>query len=247
MNKVSDTELEHKKYYDKFWSQEMTIRELRQKKHGRREVILSVVRHYKVRNILEVGCGLGLLSVELAEMAPTLGIDMSDGAKPLWDKLKRENQSLDFVIGDFLTFDFQNRKFDLIVTSEVIEHIPHEQQPEFILKIRRLLDQKGYLVMTTPNAPYVLPRLTSKTRQPVEDQLDKSEFANLVSSAGFDILIHRLLFPDLLTRENRVYWTLKRLRLERIVYRPLIYRIQNRFHSESICKYQLLVARRRND
>lgn len=225
----------------------MTTRELRRKKHGRREAILSVVRQFNVRSILEVGCGLGLLSVELAEMGPTLGIDMSDGAKPLWDKLKRENQNLDFAIGDFLAFDFQNRKFDLIVTSEVIEHIPYEQQTEFLRKIRSLLNQKGYLVMTTPNATYVLPRLTSRTRQPVEDQLDKSEFANLVSSAGFDILLHRLLFPNLLTRENKVYWTLKRLHLERIVYRPLIYRIQNRFHSESICLYQLLVARRRND
>jgi 2-polyprenyl-3-methyl-5-hydroxy-6-metoxy-1,4-benzoquinol methylase len=46
--------------------------------------------------------------------------------------------------------DFQ--PFDVVLSSEVIEHVPRPDQAHFVAMIRRLVKPRGHVVVTTPRA-----------------------------------------------------------------------------------------------
>jgi 2-polyprenyl-3-methyl-5-hydroxy-6-metoxy-1,4-benzoquinol methylase len=236
-----------KQFYDEFWSDRTDIpREtIKGTEIGDRRIeVLKIVRKLKPKRILEVGCGIGFLSYELSLISPTVATDLSDGAKDVWKLLEEESKNLQFRVGDFASLDFVGEHFDVIVASEVIEHIPYSNQYNFLKKMYDLLKLGGSCILTTPNATYVLPRIAFEAQQPIEDQLDKKGLYKLVSSIGFEISDHKLFHPVLFTRDNRIYWFLKMLHLLRLLYKPLIYPIQARFFSESVSKYQIIVGRK---
>lgn len=102
-------------------------------------------------NILDVGCGVGTLSLFLAAQGAKsiLGLDLSQRAISqaviARNALKLKN----------LTFKVQQLKtklgeFDLILASEIVEHIPN---PKNFIKILSLnLKPGGSLLLTTPYA-----------------------------------------------------------------------------------------------
>jgi 2-polyprenyl-3-methyl-5-hydroxy-6-metoxy-1,4-benzoquinol methylase len=69
--------------------------------------------------------------------------------------------------------------YDVIVSSEVLEHIVRENQQTFILRTHELLNGKGYLILTTPNKP-VAESLPQEDLQPIENWLDKESLIKLV-------------------------------------------------------------------
>ncbi len=85
--------------------------------------------------VLDVGCGNGALACDVAKKArEVIGIDIEKKNIKFANKnYKREN--LKFVIGDSTKYKF-NRKFDVIILSNVLEHI--ENRAEFLHKIRNL-------------------------------------------------------------------------------------------------------------
>ena len=42
------------------------------------------------------------------------------------------------------------KPFDIVLCSEVIEHVPHANKPVFVQQLAQLLTSDGYLVLTTP-------------------------------------------------------------------------------------------------
>ena len=80
--------------------------------------------------VLDVGCGNGFLSYDMAKKAEEVtGIDIERREI----KFKRDN--LRFIFSDALSYDFKDR-FDVIVLSNVLEHI--EKRQEFLTKIKKL-------------------------------------------------------------------------------------------------------------
>ncbi len=76
--------------------------------------------------VLDIGCGSGSLAYDLAGKAQrVLGIDIEEknieGAKK---KYSRDN--ITYVVGD-ATKDLTDEKFDVIVLSNVLEHIEHRE------------------------------------------------------------------------------------------------------------------------
>lgn len=59
----------------------------------------------------------------------------------------------DVIVGNVLHFDFGPRHFDAIVAVEVIEHIQDDQ--EFVRRLRELVNDDGWVFLTTPNGDYV--------------------------------------------------------------------------------------------
>jgi len=85
--------------------------------------------------ILDVGCGNGLLAYSVAQKAKKVnGIDI---VKANIEKAKANNEfeNLEFMLGDATVYDF-NQQFDKIVLSNVLEHI--ENRIEFLNKLHRL-------------------------------------------------------------------------------------------------------------
>jgi ubiquinone/menaquinone biosynthesis C-methylase UbiE/Skp family chaperone for outer membrane proteins len=100
--------------------------------------------------VLDAACGTGYGSSILAKKAKSvIGIDNSLETI----RYARQNYShrnLHYSIADFRLLPFHAGGFDLAVMFEAIEHIAEQEQ--CIIEIRRILDSKGILILSTPNA-----------------------------------------------------------------------------------------------
>jgi SAM-dependent methyltransferase len=146
--------------------------------------------------IIDIGCGNGWLTAELSRFGSATGLDLyADAARVRHPKLA-------FIDGDILTLDLDQR-FDVVVTSEVIEHLLVEDQPRFVRKCSNLLFPRGWLVLTTPN-PSVMKRLVAHIHlqpQPIENWLKPQELRALVESF-FEVRFHGSIrfCPDILRK-----------------------------------------------
>lgn len=120
-------------------------------------------------SVLDIGCGNGAVAQDISKKARCVfGIDLSEenirGARRNFNC-----SNIEYVAGDATTYDF-NEKFDVIILSNVLEHI--ENRVEFLQKIQRL-------------APKILIRVPLLTRDwlavykkeiGIEYRLDKTHF-----------------------------------------------------------------------
>lgn len=85
--------------------------------------------------VLDIGCGNGALTFDLAEKAEfVVGIDLSEKNIETAKK-KYYAHNIKYVIGDAVK-DLSDEKFDVIVLSNVLEHI--ENRTGFLNKIKNL-------------------------------------------------------------------------------------------------------------
>ncbi len=112
------------------------------------------------KRILDVGCGLGILTQALCNMgAEAEGADKNilvewglEGAEAAWQKL-----GLKIAVGDFFTLDCGG-SYDAVVSENMIEHLPYVQK-DFFEKIYTALQPGGVLVLSTPNMASFLKRV----------------------------------------------------------------------------------------
>lgn len=85
--------------------------------------------------VLDIGCGNGALAYDLAgKAAHVVGIDTNEKNRAAWKKrFAREN--LEYRVADATTFSPEER-FDIVVLSNVLEHIEH--RVEFLRHIKHL-------------------------------------------------------------------------------------------------------------
>lgn len=84
-------------------------------------------------SILDIGCGNGALTYDVAKRAKKIvGIDLSE-QNISFAKRKLSGKNIDYVCGDALT-DLPNDKFDVILLSNVLEHI--EKRVEFLSSLK---------------------------------------------------------------------------------------------------------------
>ena len=101
-------------------------------------------------NILDIGCGGGLLSEPLARLgASVVGIDASkkniDIAK---HHLKKSNLSIEYQNVSPENFSYK-KKFDVILNMEIVEHV--ENIHEFICQSVKFLKDDGIMFIATLN------------------------------------------------------------------------------------------------
>jgi len=85
--------------------------------------------------VLDIGCGNGFVSYDISKKAKTvIGVDMN---KKNIGKAKVDfaNNNISYINADATTYDFRE-KFDVIVLSNVLEHI--EDRISFLEKIKKL-------------------------------------------------------------------------------------------------------------
>ncbi len=104
------------------------------------------------RRVLDIGCGAGYGSAELAQSAASVtGIDVSPDAVAL-ARSSYAAPNLDFLAASATSIPLADASFGLITCFEVIEHI-HEW--ELLLnEARRLLAPGGQFIVSTPNKSY---------------------------------------------------------------------------------------------
>jgi 2-polyprenyl-3-methyl-5-hydroxy-6-metoxy-1,4-benzoquinol methylase len=180
--------------YDEIWAQLSTSGyQAQQHLKNRIFAITEFLTSLNLDNpeILEIGCGFGVLSRELSRFGTTTGMDLSPKGIAIAQRL---NPELAFFSGDALTYEFRENSYDIVISSEVIEHIPKESHQHFINVIAKILRPGGFLILTTPNK-----KLSDHVSnfQLIEEHLFQDDLVALLKTR-FDIrqltTIHRL-FP----------------------------------------------------
>ncbi len=102
----------------------------------------------KINNFLEIGAGSGDFSKTLLDVVERGDIiDFSDKAIASIEK-KINNKQANVFSGDFLSFEFE-RKYPLVVSFEVMEHIKDDQS--FLKKAHDVLDKDGLFIFSVPS------------------------------------------------------------------------------------------------
>jgi GT2 family glycosyltransferase/SAM-dependent methyltransferase len=103
------------------------------------------------RRTLDLACGTGygtaILGVAAAEVT---GVDISAAAIRL-ARGRYASGNVKFVVGDCFDLPFEDDSFDVVVANEMIEHV--EDHAGLLAEIRRVLVDKGVLLVSTPNKP----------------------------------------------------------------------------------------------
>ena len=122
-------------FYNNFWDKE----EKENKKnidvgweYEQRRIHLTIFDYLKVNekfNLLEIGCGKGDLSEKLVKkFGGIVAFDISSiGIKKTKQRINEKNEC-EFLLGDATNIPFQNHKFDIVICSEVLEHIPDQEK-----------------------------------------------------------------------------------------------------------------------
>jgi len=100
--------------------------------------------------VLDAGCGAGQGSAYLSRSGAryVVGIDVSSEAIVYARRTFPQN-NLTFVVMDALYLGFPDHTFDLVTSIEVIEHL--SEPDRYVAEIRRVLRDRGILVLSTPN------------------------------------------------------------------------------------------------
>lgn len=129
------------------------------------------------RRILEVGCGSGWFCPSLAGFGDVVGTDLSD---EILERAQERWPEVRFLSGDFLTLPLAPNSFDVVVTLEVLSHVP--DQDNFLRKIATLLKPNGILMLATQNGPVLRDHCIIPAPSPGQFRrwVDRNELAALV-------------------------------------------------------------------
>lgn len=101
-------------------------------------------------NVLDAACGEGYGSAVLATQAASVtAIDISSEAIDHATKRYGEQNNLAFLQADCTQLEFSDKKFDVIISFETLEHL-HEQEA-MLAGFRRVLKPGGWLLISSPD------------------------------------------------------------------------------------------------
>lgn len=146
-NESKSASQDRKLYYDQRWS----ITDLFIDRKCRARFIIPNIERIRIQmgrplRICDLGCGTGWLSALVSKYGDVLGVDMNiETAKRLYPELK-------FIQAD-LTKEKIEGRYDVVLSSLVIEWLEAQYQPIYVKQIYELLEPDGYVVLTTTNKP----------------------------------------------------------------------------------------------
>lgn len=114
----------------------------------------NVISTLQKRSFLDIGAGYGRLSLLLLRTFSTRGAAIEvDVDKVVWKSILDQYRNFKLHEGllEEKTDLLRGEKFDLIVLSEVFEHIPTAEVSPFLRRLYSLLSDNGRVFLTTPN------------------------------------------------------------------------------------------------
>ncbi|MGH7814695.1 MAG: class I SAM-dependent methyltransferase [Candidatus Binataceae bacterium] len=120
---------------------------------SRRDWIVAKARQYapaeRTGRALDVGFGSGVYFPVLTELfGEVVGLDSQEFMVDHAESLTKQYSNLRIVADDITNCKLASGSFDLIVCSEVVEHIADSQKA--IQEMHRMLKPKGILLLSTP-------------------------------------------------------------------------------------------------
>ncbi|MBU0474916.1 MAG: methyltransferase domain-containing protein [Bacteroidetes bacterium] len=142
--------MDNKKYYDNYNWEKAALSE---KIGDKIDLIINSIPK-EVKSILDVGCGDGTISNGLVSNFNILAADRSLNALK-YVKTKKINISADFL-------PIKDNSFDLVFSSEMIEHLPDDIFTKSISEMKRV--SKKYIYLTFPNDENIKKQVTECTK-----------------------------------------------------------------------------------
>jgi ubiquinone/menaquinone biosynthesis C-methylase UbiE len=120
----------------------------------RAHLIFTAALHKKPKKILDVGCGRGFYVQTLSEFK---SVERIDGIEIEPEYLAQARQTVQspkvhLQLGSVYELPFKSKSFDMVVLSEVLEHLTNEAQA--LAEIKRVLKPDGWLVLTVPSIDF---------------------------------------------------------------------------------------------
>jgi len=110
----------------------------------RKKMIVEAINKINPSTILEVGCGSGDLAERLSSKYDYTGIDINEHNI---ESLKKSVPNGNFICINLFKFKSE-KKFDLLICSEVIEHVKNDYA--FIKRLSNYIKKGGFLLLSTP-------------------------------------------------------------------------------------------------
>ena len=152
-------------------------------------------------NILEVGCGIGIITERIAyklHQGFIWACDISD--QNIWyAKQTIKNKNIDFFAADVLKqFTFVkeriNSKVDTFIFIDVIEHLPKEKHIELFANLNSIAAKDARIILTFPSEYYqnYLIKNNPEELQIIDEIISIDHITNLIRETGFEIYLYEL-------------------------------------------------------
>ena len=188
----------------------------------RRHIVGSILRtkaqkYSRPLNILDIGCGTGLLMKEMGRYGQVEGVDISERAVAYC-----KQRGLSPVVGSADALPFKDNTFDIAVILDVLEHLPDDKKG--CEELYRVLAQGGSAVIAVP-AFMFLWSVTDEVSNHYR-RYTKKEIIACLKTAGFSIeratYFNTFLFLPILAVRSAVRLFRIPMKSENTVGGPLI-------------------------
>lgn len=165
-------------------------------------LLQSIQRQQELGTVLDVGCGSGALTVELARRLPLASVDGIDIAEGMLDvaAATHADPRVAYYVGDAEDIPFEEKSFELVFSNFMLQWCP--QPARALTEMRRVLRRNGQLVLSVPGAG-TLAELAAAWRAAdggahVHPFPDADRLSEWVETAGYGHV-------DIVERTRRVY------------------------------------------
>lgn len=116
--------------------------------------ILRKVLKIKPKQVLDIGCGDGFYLHLMSALIPKSSLSGLDNDANALNSAKRNLKGRQIVLkkGSIYKLPFKDRSFDVVIVSEVMEHL--EDENKAISEIFRVLKSSGTVLISVPHANY---------------------------------------------------------------------------------------------
>jgi 2-polyprenyl-3-methyl-5-hydroxy-6-metoxy-1,4-benzoquinol methylase len=151
-------------YYSRLTEEDLGRRFSPENRRRQQELLKVLGAYAKGRRLLDVGCGEGQILQTATDAGwEATGIDLSEAAVRICRR-----RGLDASQTDFFDPVLDDRRFDVITMSELIEHVPAPAR--FLRRAEGLLRPAGVLYLTTPNFGSLARRMLGGAWSPIHPE-----------------------------------------------------------------------------
>ena len=166
-------------------------------------MLSALARERGSLRIAEVGCGRGWLTSIVDAYGECVGVEP---VEPVVRFARERYPHLRFEVGTAadLLRSGEEASFDVVLTTEVIEHVPVPERERFVADLRALLVPDGCVILTTDRGELHerWARRRGNTEQPEENWMTEREVRELFEAQGFSAELQDRAYyevPDLST------------------------------------------------
>lgn len=142
-------------------------------------------------SVLDVGCGTGELASRAARrVGPTGAVSGIDPSAAMIDvarrKAARRGLDIDYRVAAIEALPFADATFDVVLSSLMMHHLPHDLKPLGLAEVRRVLKPAGRLLivdMKRPSGRFAWLTLTTLIHHRAADGVQ--DLPPVVAAAGF--------------------------------------------------------------